>query len=200
MIDEKISHNIWFTSDLHLGHKNLVRGSTSWEGEERLKDCRDFDSLEEHDNYIIDNINKVVGYKDILYIIGDFFLGSRDRIKYYRDQIKCQNVHLILGNHDRLKYEDYKLFSSVHDLLYKKIGGHKMMLCHYSMRTWRNSSHGSWHLFGHSHSSLNYLPHGKSLDVGLDSAKKIIGEYRPFHIKEIEQILSNREIISIDHH
>ncbi len=53
---------------------------------------------------------------------------------------------------------------------------------------------------GHSHDSLEYQSWGKSMDVGVDSAARILGEYRPFRFNEIKSILDKREKMVVDHH
>lgn len=51
-----------------------------------------------------------------------------------------------------------------------------------------------------------YVSHGsiedfnKSMDVGIDVVYRIFGEFRPFHINEIIEIMKTREIKSVDHH
>ena len=52
---------IFFTSDLHLGHKNII------------KHCdRPFSSIEQMNRSLLTNINNIVGLNDDLYILGDF--------------------------------------------------------------------------------------------------------------------------------
>ena len=52
---------IYFTADLHLGHKSIIQYCN-----------RPFSSLEEMDNTLIDNWNKVVNNSDGVYLLGDF--------------------------------------------------------------------------------------------------------------------------------
>lgn len=87
----------WFTSDTHFGHKNIVRGPSSWENKDR---CRDFDTLEEHNQALVDNINACVQKDDTLYHMGDWSFGGIQNIWEFRKQLNCENIHLILGNHD----------------------------------------------------------------------------------------------------
>ena len=67
------------------------------------------------------------------------------------------------------------LFSSVQDVLTVKHGKHSFFLSHYSHRIWLGSHKEILHLYGHSHDSLdkNGEYHGKSMDCGIDSAKRI---------------------------
>ncbi|HJQ13673.1 MAG TPA: hypothetical protein VJ830_02910, partial [Anaerolineales bacterium] len=53
-----------------------------------------------------------------------------------------------------------------------------IVLCHYSMQVWDRSSHGSWHLFGHSHGKLTGV--GMSFDVGVDCT-----EFMPLSLQMI---------------
>ena len=68
--------NTWFTSDFHLGHRNIIRYCS-----------RPFASVEEMDAAILANLNKLVGADDVLYFLGDFCLGGPDQARRYRDRI-----------------------------------------------------------------------------------------------------------------
>jgi calcineurin-like phosphoesterase family protein len=97
--------NIWFTSDTHYHHKNIVRGTTSWaddpsKGAASVQRTRDFNTLEEHDDALVNNINKVVGENDILYHLGDWSFGGLEYVWEFRKRLKCRFIHLTLGNHD----------------------------------------------------------------------------------------------------
>ena len=83
--------NIWFTSDTHYGHKNIVRGTTSWEKNEGGQKTRDFDTLEEHNAALVKSINSVVKQDDELWHLGDWSFGGHANIKVFRDQLHCKN-------------------------------------------------------------------------------------------------------------
>lgn len=96
--------NVWFTSDTHFGHANIVRGTSKWgdsdggvHGKQRT---RNFDTLEEHDETLIDNINKLVLPGDTLYHLGDWSFGGLENVGKFRRKLNCKNIHLIYGNHD----------------------------------------------------------------------------------------------------
>lgn len=60
-------------------------------------------------------------------------------------------------------------------------------------------------LYGHSHSTaeewLNQMmPNRRSIDVGVDNAYKLLGEYKPFSYEEIVNIMASKKGHSIDHH
>lgn len=194
--------NIWFTSDSHYNHTNIAGPSVSrWQ-----RGYRDFNSVWEMNQALIDGINKSVGEDDILYHLGDWSFGGSHNIKLFRDSIVCKNIHLIRGNHDDhiidddldIGFNPVSLFSSVNDVLTLKMQKTVIFLSHYSHRVWSGSHKGVIHLYGHSHSSIPDL--GKSMDVGVDVAKKMFGEYRPFSIDEIMRIMDKREIHKIDSH
>jgi calcineurin-like phosphoesterase family protein len=193
--------NIWFTSDTHYSHSNIAGPSVSrWGG-----GYRNFNSVWEMNQALIDGINKYVKEDDILYHLGDWSFGGAQNIKIFRDSIACKNIHLILGNHDQHivdkeieGFNPIELFSSVQDVKHLQIGKMKMFLSHYSHRIWNGSHKGVIHLYGHSHGSIPDF--GRSMDVGVDVAYRMFGEYRPFNIGDITRIMEKRDIHQIDHH
>lgn len=81
---------IWFGSDHHFGHKNIITYCN-----------RPFESVEEMDEILIQNHNELVKPGDFFYHLGDLALGSfEDSIK----KAKRLQGHkaLIPGNHDRV--------------------------------------------------------------------------------------------------
>lgn len=205
--------NVFFCSDPHFGHSGIVRGTSKWEGG---KGTRDFDTLEEHDKALVDNINSTVGENDILFCLGDWSFGNYKNgenvtnIKKFRDQIKCKNIHLIFGNHDQEIRKDAdrakSRFLSTNDYLEivvtdiptdqsEKPLKYHIIMSHYSHRVWNKSHCGSWMLFGHSHANLRGVE-GKSVDVGFDNHL----EFKPFSFQELKEIMKNKEILKVDHH
>ena len=231
--------DIWFTSDPHYHHRNIVRGVTDWgkdpsKGDASVSRTRDFETLEEHDETLVKNINACAKEDDILYILGDFSFGGLEYVWEFRKRLHCKNIHLIFGNHDHHLERNralpnahttwteeqgeivvdgacpqttgsdkgyirpattQQLFKSTQHYSRRSIGKFDMVLMHYALRTWDKMHRGTIHLYGHSHGTLN-TNWGKSMDVGIDCHP----EFRPFHIDEIEKIMSTREVISIDHH
>lgn len=193
------------TSDSHFGHTNIAGPKiSSWKS-----GFRNFDSVHQMNMALVEGINKYVKEDDILYHLGDWSFGGVQNIYQFRKYIVCKNIHLVLGNHDQhiedkeIMYHDVTfnpihLFSSVQDVLTVKIGKTKIFMSHYAHRVWLGSHKGVIHLYGHSHSSIP--DYGKSMDVGVDVAYKMFGEYRPFNIGDITRIMDKRTPEKIDHH
>lgn len=197
MYFKKVEGQSFLTSDLHLNHANIASASTSkWpEGHHR-----GFNSIEHMNTTIINNINFKVGVDDNLFMLGDFCFGNRGKIPYLRSLINCKNIYWILGNHDRYEPHLEQYFNVITPLLEVNVEDTDLVLCHYSMRIWNGSHKGTYHAYGHSHSSMEHLPHGRSMDVGVDNALKVLGEYAPFSMQEFKNHLKNRSIALLDHH
>ena len=62
---------IFITSDTHYGHTNICWGVSKYKDVEgSFQSLRLFNSLEEMNNTIVDNINNIVGEDDILISVG----------------------------------------------------------------------------------------------------------------------------------
>lgn len=193
--------NVWFASDFHYNHANICRGISRWPD---LNSTRDFKSLHQMNQAIIDGINTNVKEGDTLYCLGDWSFGGRQAIEDFRISIICNDVHLTYGNHDHniMKDRTYRsMFSSTTFMNTVIINGQEITLNHFKMHVWDHIGKGAWHLYGHSHGTFqNEGSHGKCMDVGIDATYKRIGEYRPLHFDEVKKIMDKREIILVDHH
>ncbi|MGL4452510.1 MAG: metallophosphoesterase family protein [Sarcina sp.] len=74
---------IWFTSDTHFGSERTLELSK-----------RPFQTVEEMDNYIIEQWNSIVRKEDTVYHLGDF--GNYDTVKKLNGSIV-----LLFGNYER---------------------------------------------------------------------------------------------------
>lgn len=185
---------IWFSSDFHFGHTNIAGPKVSkWKA-----GYRDFESVHEMNKTLTQTINKYVKPEDTLYYLGDFAFGGHTNIPTYRHSLQVQTIHALRGNHDDhiMKYKD--IFTSIQDVCILTVPPFNFWLSHYSHRVWIGSHKGYIHLYGHSHDSI--ADHGKSMDVGVDVAYRLFGEYRPFSMDEIVQIMNKKEISFLDRH
>lgn len=210
------ANNIWFTSDTHYSHSNLVRGVTNWrdvDGNVPLNQVRDFDTVEEMNDLMVENINANVESNDWLIHLGDWSFGGYDRVKEFRDKINCKNIVLILGNHDHHIQRDKhngplrKMFN--HIAHYEELSisrgnnedKNKIILCHYPIISWNNMHHGAYMLHGHQHLKGDAkFGQGRRMDVGLCGTDD--AGFRPYHIDEIMELLKARTLIlpENDHH
>ena len=193
-IDNRVGE-IWLTSDTHFGHKNIVKGCSDWPDTSR---CREFNTLHRHNAILVNSINAYVKPDDILIHLGDWSFGGINNIEKFRSQIICQNIHLILGNHDHHiecnRNNVQELFNSVQHYAEIVVDKQLIILSHYSHRIWKDLHKSSWMCYGHSHGTL--LNYGKSMDVGIDTHP----EFRPYHVSEIKTILNKQPIKFVDHH
>ena len=192
MKKEKTKNNnqsTWFTSDLHFGHKNIMRFCPKYRSH-----CQDVETMDE---MLIDMWNKSVKPNDVVYDLGDLF--------FYRDLNKIKSIlkrlngkhHLILGNHDvhllTIKQEllDEGLLESVSS--YKEIqlyDGTKAVLFHYPIFEWNQGHRGTIMLHGHIHDrNLNHKINGKILNVGFDNFGYMLDENMIFDLtKDMSKI------------
>lgn len=161
---------IFFTSDLHLGHKKIITLAN-----------RPFETVEEMDVTLINNWNSVVSPEDTVYDLGDTYFANPKR---YTGRL-VGNIIRLKGSHDH----DLKEGTSPRMLVIKPQGlldkyGEQISitLCHYAMRSWEKSHYASWHLYGHHHGLLP--PYGLSFDVGVDC-----WSYYPISLEQVAEVM-----------
>lgn len=82
---------IWFTSDTHFGHENVLKFTG-----------RPWGTIQQMNSAIVDSINGRVAADDELYILGDFSFKMTAQDAYgLRKRIACRRIHLVPGNHDK---------------------------------------------------------------------------------------------------
>ena len=91
--------NIFVVSDHHFGHANICK----FLNDDGTK-VRPWDDVDEMDEVLIQNHNKVVGHNDKCYFLGDVTFSKKHLHKIAR--LNGDKV-LIKGNHDNLKLSDY---------------------------------------------------------------------------------------------
>jgi len=188
----------WLTSDWHLYHKNIAKGSSNWSG-----GYRDFPDQFLMTDHIVDTINSYVKPTDLLINVGDLSFGGKENIKKSLDRVNCQNIIHIEGNHDHHTLEFEMLAISGKLLDFKQIGyfnisGQKLVCCHFPFAIWHQSHKNIPLAFGHVHGSYPGL--GKSMDVGIDNIYKLFGEYRPISLLEFMEIIDTKETYLESHH
>ena len=202
---------LFFTSDTHYCHSSICSATTKWVGAENL--TRKFDSLDDMNNALVNNINWMVGEDDILIHLGDWSFGGFDKIQEFRDRIACKNIHLVLGNHDhhieRNKDNIQSLFTSVSQYLRlvvsrpltKTIVEKFTFVCmHYPIASWHDMNQGVIHLHGHVHLPPHLrIAEGMAMDVGVDG-----NGLEPISLAQVLKIMMDQPIKKLalpkDHH
>lgn len=162
----------FYSSDTHFGHANII------------KHCnRPFSSVEEMNEGLVKAWNDTVTPQDTVYHLGDVTWGYFDINRLNGTKI------LILGNHDKER-EIGKYFDEVHYYLeLKKIlpKGKSLQLMHYPIESWNGKFHGSLHLHGHTHGTLDNTGLTR-FDVGVDC-----WDMKPVHLDQILELVPKRK-------
>lgn len=167
---------IYFTSDLHFGHKKILEFSPAF---------RAYSDVDEMNANLIKIWNDTVSSDDVVYNLGDFSMFSNiNRIINIAKELNGHHI-LILGNHDfvikknkerllkEFKKDGHPLFDEIVD--YKKIelAENKIILSHYPMNSWDAQQYGSIMLHGHLHDYISNVK-GKIVNVGYDLHGKLL--------------------------
>lgn len=153
---------IFFTSDLHLSHcKNFIY------------EARGFKTIEEMNEEIVKRWNQIVSKDDIVYNLGDVFLGTD--IQTNLDILKQLNghIHYAIGNHDGdKKIEAIKQLPNTADVQFGYRLKHKktIFLCtHYPTVVGNMTFDNIWNLHGHTHQKDSFSNILYCYHVGVDS-------------------------------
>lgn len=166
---------IFFVSDLHLGHANII------------SHChRPFRDVQAMDWSLIANWNARVDADDEVYILGDFSLASGMETNTYLSQLNGRKF-LVRGNHEKYLDDaafDESAFEWVRDYYELHAEGELFILFHYPILEWHRIK-TAFQLHGHQHNPAQYNHSQRALgqrryDVGVDA-----NSYQPVSIKEI---------------
>ena len=156
----------FFTSDHHFGHFNIIRYCN-----------RPFKSLYEMNTTMIERWNARVQPEDIVYHLGDFAMGPKERWLDFFNALLGHKI-LVIGSHD--KSAKYQRENMPWEAVYEDFD-------------WNDGTHGTWHLVhkplyrydrqilsGHVHQ--HWTRRGSNINVGVD--------VRNFEPKTIEELLA----------
>lgn len=190
------SNNIFFWSDLHIGHTNVLKF-----------DDRPFTDLNHMHQVLINNYNASVQENDICYFLGDIGLAKGELIKDVLNQMNGTKV-CILGNHD--KGVQSMMAAGFNVVLYTAslvIANKIVTLSHCPLRgvfredvigmrgakpedNWHGEhkhrqfsvdDFGQFHLHGHTHKKPEERQVDRQWDVGV-----VANNYRPVSIRQVE--------------
>ena len=187
---EKDAEKMFFTSDTHFAHENII------------KYCkRPFRDVEENDEELIYRWNAKVPEDGIVFHLGDVAFGDHDRVDNILKQLHG-TIYLVIGNHDwrRIVNQHKWRFELMTQQINMKIGKRHVILNHYPMLAFSGAWRGvdaTYQLFGHVHTSP-YTDEGldqarmkmlftSQYDVGVDN-----NGFAPVSWKEVDQIINNQ--------
>jgi len=186
---------IYLTADLHFGHKNIIEHAH-----------RPWKNVDEMNEGLIENWNKLVHQDDEVYVLGDLSWVSRAKTVPLIYRLKGR-IYLIRGNHDNdvLKKDCVERFEWVKDYFYLKVQDpdgpdgktQPIILFHYPILSFNHINYGAWHCHGHCHGSLPVDMNVKRLDVGVDALE---ANYSPISYARIKEMMKHRKFIPVDHH
>jgi calcineurin-like phosphoesterase family protein len=167
--------NVWFTSDLHLGHALAAK-------------ARGYTSIEDHDMDIITTLKSYIKTpRNILWILGDVAMKA-DSLNMLNSVGQRQVSHkgtcrkiLVRGNHDKFKLATYlQYFEEIYGFLKYK----NMWLSHCPMHP--QELYGKVNVHGHIHKNTNSpLLNMPYLNVNWDFWRK------PVSFDEIRETIRN---------
>ncbi len=151
----KTPKNVFFTSDFHLFHHNVLKF-----------DNRPFADVNEMHKVIEERWNEVVTDNDIVIYLGDLSFARKGDKNYVEGMMHSLKgtIHYVMGNHDDYReVSKNKRFESVQDYLDIRIthmvdgeSVETLFCCmHYPIYSWNKAHFGSYMIHGHSHMSLS---------------------------------------------
>jgi calcineurin-like phosphoesterase family protein len=153
---------------------------------------------------IISRWNSTVGKHDVVYHLGDVaFEKDKAKLTWLLRRLNGSK-HVVWGNHDKgmkdaILAADWHDCGELHTLNVPPESnngvGQKIILCHYAMKVWNESHHGTWQLYGHSHGSLPEDPNARQTDVGVDS-----WNYTPVSMEQLNILMAKKKWKPIDRH
>lgn len=167
---------IWFASDHHLGHENIL----TFYGPEGL--IRPFPSIEAHDRTIVERHNSAVRDEDHVYFMGDVAMKLTPNVHALLTKMRGRK-RLLRGNHDIAKTRSYiKLgFEEIHatrvlgDVIFSHIPIHPLSL---SPR-WLGNAHG------HIHANPEY--DDRYLNLSMEAI-----DYTPVSLEQVVETFKKR--------
>lgn len=134
----------FFISDPHFGHRAMLK----FEAE-----ARPFQNIEDHDEWLVEQHNSVVGPDDFTWIGGDVVFTKRGQtVSHLLDRMNGKKG-LILGNHDNEPWQWYaKHFTKIRGShAVRSMGGTNVLITHFPIHPDEFTYRTDINLHGHIH-------------------------------------------------
>lgn len=183
---------LYFTSDHHFGHANIIRYCN-----------RPFGDVEEMNRGLVDNWNDTVAPSDEVWVLGDVAMGQREETLKLVRGLHGRKL-LLPGNHDKC-WRGHKSWD-LHMALYYECGfehifkgdttlelaGEEVLVSHFPYRNdgpndesfakFRPADRGGWLLHGHVHDSWRQW--GRMINTSVEA-----WDYHPVSAETIEGLI-----------
>lgn len=211
---------VFFTSDTHFWHKAIIgycnrpvpheAEYAHGAGQELSIDER----VQWMNNWLIERWNARVKPDDQVWHLGDFAFCGTDKFKEILSRLNGR-LNWVVGNHDyglagkdwvKTQFESIQKYKFLRqNITYEDDEGENkqyaqpIVLCHFPILSWDGMAHGSWHLHGHCHGSIDrtWNSTGLRMDVGVD-AEGI--NWSPISLEEVQNRMALRTVVPVDHH
>lgn len=155
---------VWVTADLHLGHVNITKFRPQ------------FFSVEEHNEFVIDNLLSTVGKRDKVFLLGDIVFKGGEK---YAEILKSMaaNKVLVLGNHDGI--------TGWANSVEAALGYKKSWLTHIPVHPQELDYRKEFNIHGHLHETFINDP--RYFNVSLEATN-----YKPVLLEDVLEQLMER--------
>ena len=190
----------FWTSDLHLGHANIIRYCR-----------RPFADVDTMNEALIERWNDTVADGDEVWVLGDFALGTIAHTLPLARRLRGRKV-LVAGNHDRCwakgrytasdwveRYREAGFAEILQDTVEVRLGTHDAVACHLPYEgdshdddrfvDERPTDEGRVLLHGHVHDTWKI--NGRQINVGTD-----VWDYRPVSDETILEAYARAAVVT----
>lgn len=175
-----MSRDIWFISDTHFNHENILNFKDS-SGEI----IRNFSCVEEMNVHIAECWNSVVKKGDKVYHLGDVFFGNKEEFKAFWPRLNGSK-RLVVGNHDDVKFlSSGGFFQKVYES--RTFGEFGFLASHRPLHQSGLKRYGrdtEYFLNVHGHIHHNKSPEGPYLNVSVEALN-----YTPINLDEVRSFV-----------
>lgn len=201
-------HEVCFWSDTHFNHLCEHWDTPLWK-------ARGFDSIEEHNEVLIQRWNEKSKQNSIFFHLGDFIFGY-DSIQYFKDIIRRVNfkeLYIMPGNHNsgwKQVFEEQhgnvwnidrdKRVIFLPNYIETQINGQMIVLSHYPILSFNHQSKDGWCLYGHVHGNLIKNEIGKLYSEAKTQEITVEACPSPITFGELRSKFKNKSNVSFDHH
>ena len=180
-------NKIYFTSDLHIGHENVIRF-----------DNRPFETVDEMDAELIRRWNAKVDRGDLVYVLGDMIWKTKNSTAQNLIENLNGQIILIRGNHDRFlsNAKAKNCLAAVKDyddicVTLEDGTVRRCVLSHYFIPLYNGHRNGAIHLHGHSHFT-------DEADLEIDLAEQLNAQGMQNEIYNVGCMYWNYEPVTLD--